>query len=149
VTGDLRITAEPIAKIQLVAISLRSQRDEVEVMGASSRIWLAEPVHLVGQVWRMEIIEVGQRPKASTGGREVADADEDVDDWLCFEVGDRGAADVVNAAAGPLADCLLERRSLQLELSGPAWVGRYKLDGFVSGHREVAPYGVRPMAGCV
>ena len=92
------------------------------------------------------------RPVARSkhGGREVANADEDVDDWLWFEVGDRGAADVVNAAAGPLADCLLERRPLQLEPSGPTWVRRYKLVGFVSGHmgsrgeqpghdREIAP----------
>src|SRR5205085_9863844 len=67
-TGDPWVPTKPIAEVQLVAISLRSHWDEVEVMGASSRIWLAEPVHLLGQVWRIAAAEVGQRPNGSTCG---------------------------------------------------------------------------------
>jgi len=130
-TCDPRVGSESIAEGQLVAIALRTHRDEVQVMGALSRMRLAEPVHLLGQVGRVEIAEIGKGLEASSGCLKVGYASEDVDDRLCFETGDRRAADVVDAATDPLTDDPLQRYALQLESSRPVGVGRDESDGFV------------------
>lgn len=130
-TGDLRVSSEPIAEGQLVAIALRTCGDEVQMMGAPRPVRLAEPVHLLGQVGRVEIAEIGKGPETSPSRLQVGYAGEEVDDRLCLEAGDRCAADVVDAAGGPLADDLLQRHALLLETSRPAWVGRSNQDGFI------------------
>lgn len=134
-TGEVRVGSESIAEGQLIAIPLRARRDEVQVMGAPSRMRLAEPVHLFGQVGRVEIVEVGKGFEASPGRLKVRNAGEDVDDRLSFETRNRRAADVVDAAADPLTDDLLQRHALLLETSRPAWVGRDEQDVFVCGGR--------------
>ncbi|HEV7399309.1 MAG TPA: hypothetical protein VGN84_03470 [Solirubrobacterales bacterium] len=83
----------------------------------------------------MKAVEPGERLKAPASYLEVAYAGEDVDDRLGLEAGNRGAADMVDAAHDPFADRLFEQRALLLESSRPAWIGRRELDGSVAGVR--------------
>ncbi len=49
------------------------------MMGSATRMRLAEPVHLVGSIRRVEITELRQGIETSSGCFEAVDADEDVD----------------------------------------------------------------------
>ena len=122
VGGKPGIGAEAIAEGQLVVKSRGAGRDEVQMMGAASRIRLAEPVHLIGQVRRVEVAEAGGRCEADAGALKVADTGQDVDDRLGFQARHGGAADVVNAAIDPLPDPLPDCGPLKLETTPPSRV---------------------------
>jgi len=63
----LCVGAEPITEGQLVAKAPRVHRNQVQVVSAPSGTGLAEPVHLFGQVGRIEVAKAGERPEAGTG----------------------------------------------------------------------------------
>jgi antitoxin YefM len=128
---DLRLGAEAVPKRQLVPVAPRSGRDEMQVMGSPAGVRLAEPVHLVGEVRGVQIVELCDRLKALPRFLEVADAYEDVDDRLGVEPGNRSAADMVNPARDPAADCDRQGFSLILEADGPRGVVRGDQDRLV------------------
>jgi hypothetical protein len=106
--GDLRVGAKQVAEGKLIAVALGAGGNEMQVMGAPRRGWLAEPVHLLGQIGRVEVFELGERCKAARAVSKVPHFDQDVHDRLGFKAGHGGAADVVDAAANLSSDCLLQ-----------------------------------------
>jgi hypothetical protein len=94
----------------------------MQVVSPAARVRLAEPVHLVGSIRRIQIAQAPEITKAGARSREVLHADQDVDDRLSVEPRNCGAADVVEATGDPIADRLEERLALLLELRRPGWV---------------------------
>lgn len=66
------------------------------MMRTPTRIGLAEPVHFLAAIWSVEVSERGHPLNARDRLIQASDADEDVDDRLCLETGNRRAADVVD-----------------------------------------------------
>lgn len=87
-------------------------------MGAAARMRLAEPVHLLRQVGRVEVVEAGKRLETFPRLFEIANADQNVDDWLGLQTRHRGAADMVDAADDPIADRPSDGRPHFLKPSG-------------------------------
>jgi hypothetical protein len=113
------IGAQEVPESDLVLETGAPGWNEMQVVCAPPGVGLAEPVHLVGKVRRVEVVELGQGLEARARGLEIGDADEDVDDRLRFEARDRGAADVVDTADRPVADRRLEECPLALEPGRP------------------------------
>jgi hypothetical protein len=76
----------------------------MEVVRATRRIRLAEPVHLLGAIRRVAVADASEPLEARAGALEVGHPDKDVDDRLRGEPGHGGAANVVNVAGVPLVD---------------------------------------------
>lgn len=131
--GEVRVRSQSVAQCQLVAGAPRVDRDEVEMMSAATRAWLAEPVHLLGEVRRVHVAE--RRQRLETGARliEISHSGQDVDDRLSLQPRHRGAADVVDAAEYPVPNRLLQRYPLLLEPGGPGRVVRREPDRLVGG----------------
>jgi hypothetical protein len=91
-------------------------------MGSVAWVRLAEPVHLIGPIWRVAVPTSGHRPKARARGFKITDPGKDVDDRLGRKTGHGGAADVMDAACGPVPDRRFEQLPLLLETSGPGRV---------------------------
>ena len=92
------------------------------MMRAPIWIRLAEPVHLLGEVGRVDVFQAGEGLEARPRALQVLDSDQDVDDRLRRESRHGGAADVVDAADGPAADRGVERGALPLEGVGPGGI---------------------------
>jgi hypothetical protein len=140
--GERGLGSQPVAKVELVAEASGVGRHEVQMVGSPARMRLAEPVHLVRPVRRVEVAEPRQRPEAGSRGAQIVDADEDVDDRLGVEPGDGRAADVVDAARGPVPDRPLERVALLLEAPRPLRVVGLDTHRFVRPlpHVRVGPH---------
>src|SRR5436305_6419572 len=118
--GELRVGAEAVAERKLVPKTAGARRNEMQVMGAPRRVGLAEPVHLLGQVGRVEVAELSERAEALASALKVVHADQDVDDRLGFQAGNSGATDMVDAALDPLPNRPLQHFSHLLEAGRPA-----------------------------
>jgi hypothetical protein len=81
---------------------------------------LAEPVHDVAEVRRVEVAERRHFLDARPGAVESLDTGEDVDDRLGGQAGDGSAPDVMDPANDPGADALLQVSTLSLEFHRPA-----------------------------
>ena len=80
VLSNIRVGPQQVAKRQLVFEARRVCRDEVQVVGSTAWVRLAEPVHLLASIGRVEIPQSSQGVEAGSGSFEAVDADEDVDD---------------------------------------------------------------------
>lgn len=105
-------------------------------MGASSRVGLAKPMHLIVQVWGVEIPKPGEGLVARPGEAQVADTGQDVDDWLGLKSRDRGATDVVDPTHDPGADGLCQSLSLKFKAPRPAVVVLAYLNRLIDPNRR-------------
>ena len=74
----LPAVSKPVAKCQLVAEPPRIGRSEMQVMSSPTRMRLAEPVHLVFPVRRVEIAELREGVEASARCVEAFNANQNV-----------------------------------------------------------------------
>lgn len=79
------------------------------MVGPARGVRLAEPVHDVGPVGRVVVLQRSEQADARPGTVEVSNPDQDVDDGLGCEVGHRSATHVVNAAGDPCSDGRVEQ----------------------------------------
>ena len=94
----------------------------MQMVGSPAWMWLAEPVHLLRAIGRVQIFELSQRLETGSCSREFLYADKDVDDRLGVEARDGSAADMVNTADDPGSNCITEENPLALEVGGPLGV---------------------------
>jgi hypothetical protein len=120
--GEHRPFAQQVAKGELIPEALGVGGDQVQMVGSTTRVGLAEPVHLARQIRRVDIAERFQRLEACPRGLEALDADQDVDHRLGGEAGHRRAADVMDPACGPRPDAGLQPLALLLEEARPGGV---------------------------
>jgi hypothetical protein len=125
---QFRLAPQLVAECQLLLEAWRADRNEMEMMSPASGVGLAEPVHDLAEVGRVDVFELGQPREAAERAAQVLDADEDVDHRLRVEPWHRGAADVVDAADRPLADRRFECLPLLGEPLRPAGVVANDLD---------------------
>ncbi len=115
------------------------------MVGAPTRVWLAEPVHFRSAIRGIQVPERGESTKARARPLQILDTDEDVDDRLRREAGHRCAAYMVDTAHDPIADRSNQCSPLLLEARGPSRIVGRDLDRFVfrHGHRR---YGVTALS---
>ena len=118
----------------------------MEVVGATIRCGLAEPVHFRRSVRGVSILNCCQRLDARARRAEVGDPGKNVDDRLRVKSGDACAADVMHATGDPSADRLFQQRALLLEAPRPRRIGSSDANPFITGLAHGVIVGVEAYA---
>ncbi len=103
---NVAMGAQVIAKGEPLPPEAAAERHEMEMMGPVGGRRLAEPVHDVGFVGRVAVVERREQGDSWSRRFEALDACHDVDYRLRLEAGYGGAADMLDRSGKPFADRL-------------------------------------------
>lgn len=140
------IDAQSVSERQPLIPEITSHWHQMKMMRPHRGRWLAEPVHHLGTVWKIDVAGTRCCGNGGSGALQGSHWGHDVNDRFCGKTRNRSASNVLGYANKPRGQSVREDLPFKLERLDPSRVVLDDLDrGVIHG---VASYGLTPQLTC-